>query len=339
MNRALLAELQSHRSYPSVTVLYNALPEAPLESSHKHAVTRALLDEADRRLKGDVDDAMRTGLLNTLRDLSAQASAEHGSKAVALCVAPDYQAVVHLGKEVTERVVIDETFATRDLVADLNRTALYRVVAVSDNSARLFLGDRQRLVEERNTVWPQTRESEQSSALWRKQVVASLQAEHKNFALPTLIAGAARYVRHTANNAHVPTVGFIPGNHDRTSWRHLHHLAWPLISDWMRADSARALEQLENARSQCRFAGGLDEVWTLANEGRVALLVVEENFVVAARVNGNHLDRDVDPTAPDVVDDLIDEVIEVVLKHDGSVVIVADETLAQHQRIGAVLRF
>jgi Bacterial archaeo-eukaryotic release factor family 3 len=338
MNRALLAELQSQRSYPSVTVLFNSTPSPQLDGG-QHGVTRALFEEADRRLKGDVADFVRSGLLTTLRELAVQAESANGSKAIALCVSPDYSAVVHLGTAVTERVVIDETFATRDLVADLNRTALYRVVAVSDNSARLFLGDRQRLVEDGNSEWPMMRADEQSSASWRKQVVDALQAEHKNHALPTVIAGAARYVRHLVNAAHVPTVGFVPGNHDRTSWRHLHHLVWPLIADWMRTDTTRALQQLEDARSKCRYAGGLDEVWTLANEGRVALLVVEENFVVAARINGNHLDRNVDPIAPDVVDDVIDEVIEVVLKHDGSVVIVADETLAQHEQIAAVLRF
>jgi Bacterial archaeo-eukaryotic release factor family 3 len=338
MNRALLAELQSHRSYPSVTILFNAAV-APQLDAGQQGVTRALLDEADRRLKGDVTDHVRSELLQTLRELATQAETVNGSKAVAICVAPDYNAVVHLGTSVTERVVIDETFATRDLVADLNRTALYRVIAVSDNAARLFLGDRQRLVEERNAGWPMTREEDQSSALWRKQVVDALQAEHKDHSLPTVIAGTARHVRHLVNAAHVPTVGFIPGNHDRTSWRNLHHLAWPLICDWMRTDSTRAMQQLEDARSQCRYAGGLDEVWTLANEGRVALLVVEENFVVAARITGNHLDRDVDPIAPDVVDDVIDEVIEVVLKHDGSVVIVADDDLVKHERIAAVLRF
>ena len=37
----------------------------------------------------------------------------------------------------------------RDLVADLNRTALYRVVTISERTGRLFIGDRHRLVEQR----------------------------------------------------------------------------------------------------------------------------------------------------------------------------------------------
>src|SRR4029077_15827042 len=41
---------------------------------------------------------------------------------------------------VTERVIVDPTFATRDLVFTLNRTPRYYVLALSEKDTRLFEG-------------------------------------------------------------------------------------------------------------------------------------------------------------------------------------------------------
>ena len=40
-----------------------------------------------------------------------------------------------------------------------------------------------------------------------------------------------------------------------------------------------------------------------------------------------------------MIDDIVDETIEAVLRHDGTAVIVADGELVDHARIAAVLRY
>lgn len=52
----------------------------------------------------------------------------------------------------------------------------------------------------------------------------------------------------------------------------LHHRVWLLATDWLRNGHKRAMQCLDEARSQRRFAGGIDEIWPLANEGRIELL-------------------------------------------------------------------
>ena len=46
-----------------------------------------------------------------------------------------------------------------------------------------------------------------------------------------------------------------------------------------------------------------------------------------------------DREAPDVVDDIIDDTIEAVLRYKGAAVIVADGELKTHSRIAAVIRY
>lgn len=338
MNHALLTQLQGLRSYPSVTVLVNTTPRQPLNETERKTL-ESLVSATNRRLDGDVPHFVRRRVVDRLEEMVAEIVIDPASHAVALCVSPEYSAVVRLGRAVEERVIVDDTFATRDLVADLNRTAHYRVITISDRKTRLLIGDRQRLLEERSEGWPIERAEEQSSAAWTKTVMHALQVEHQRHPLPTVIAGVERSVRRTLAVAELTAIGMVAGNHDRTGWSSLHSLSWPLVTDWLRADGQRAMEQLDSARSTRLYAGGIHELWPLAREGRIDLVVVEETYSMAARILGETLEPTNDVEAPDVVDDVVDELIEAVLRHGGKAVIVNDGELARHQRVAAVLRF
>jgi Bacterial archaeo-eukaryotic release factor family 3 len=342
MQRALLVELQAQRAYPSITILFNTISGANPEPSHLATAMRFVRD-ADERLRNEVTDQIRKQMVDTLTELVRQQANTAAPHAIALFASPEASGSVRLAKTVTERVIIDETFATRDLVADLNRTALYRVLCVSDQRARMFLGNRERLVEEVTEQWPITRDEESSVAAWGALVTGKLHEQNESTPLPVVFAGVARSVRRAvpSNTAatNTSTIGIIPGNHDRTGWRDLHHLAWPLVTDWLRGDKQRAMKLLEEARSQRRYAGGLEEIWSLAQEGRIEQLIVEESFAVAGTIEGNQLARVDDATAPGVVDDLVDELIELVLSKGGSTVFVDDGDLIESERLAAILRF
>jgi Bacterial archaeo-eukaryotic release factor family 3 len=339
MNRALLSELQRQRAYPSVTLLFNTSPNTTLSPSELDTAIR-LACHADHRLEGDVSDQLRTALVTQLHDLVHQQVGERSGRALALCVSPHYAAAVRLGRAVEERVVIDDTFATRDLVADMNRTAQYRVVTISERSIRVLVGDRQRLAEQRDDTWPLTRRAEHTPTTWMNEVTEQLRDEHARYPLPTVVGGVQRSIRQMLAPDLFDTIGLIPGNHDRSSWVELHNLAWPLVTDWLRTDQRRAMGQLDQALSAGRYAGGIHEVWPLANDGRIATLVVEEHYALPARLDANHqLHPADDRDHPEVIDDIVDETIEAVLRNGGTTVLVNDDTLEAHQRIAAILRY
>jgi hypothetical protein len=74
---------------------------------------------------------------------------------------------------------------------------------------------------------------------------------------------------------------------------------------------------------------------------RYTLDGVEEDFHYPATVaaSGMHLSPADDSTAPGVMDDAADQIIEVVLSKQGRVVFVDNEQLAEHQRIALILRY
>ena len=175
---------------------------------------------------------------------------------------------------------------------------------------------------------------------WVREVTRRLREQEAAHSLPTVVAGVERSIRATVVPDVLAVIGVVPGNHDRTNWVDLHQAAWPHVADWLRADRGRAVARLVEARSMRRYAGGIEEVWPLAHDGRVELLLVEESYAVAARV-GDHLQLEpaADEEAPDVVDDVVDDTIELVLRNGGRAVIVNDDELREHSGIAAVLRY
>lgn len=337
MNKALLAELQRQFCYPSITLLCNTkvgMFAAPDDIRR----LQQLLAEADRRLVGDVSEEIRHSTIGRLRELIEAAATSRGTEAVAVFASPEHSGFVRLMDSVRDRVVIDNTFATRDLVVDAQRTALFRVITVSGNSCRLLVGDRKRLAEQKDEPWPLHRHDETACG-WLRAIKEAFANDQSQQEMPTVIAGTPRAARQLARAVDMNMIGIVAGNHDRTSWVDLHQDAWPLVSTWIENNDALSMLRIDAARGANRYAGGIDEVWELANRGLVDLMAVERSYEYPARLVDGHLIVASDVDAPDVIDDAVDELIELVLLKRGRVVIVADGKLAEHDRIASVLRY
>lgn len=334
--RSLLDDLQQRRTYPSITLLVNT----SLDGDTSKDASR-LIELADDRLRGDVDDGERRRLIDRLRALASEPRPRNVGGALALCVSPDVAVAVPIGWTVQERVVIDDTFATRDLVADVNRMVDFQVITVSERVARLLVGDRRGLREVEHDDWPLRRDDELSDEGWRQALADRLRQASGRYRLPTVVAGVERAVRRAVDLVGTGNViGSVTGNHDRTSAPELHQLSWPIVEQWLERDREDALLRLDAARSARRYAGGVQEIWPLASEGRVELVVVEETYAVAGRVGSDGgLELVDDPELPGVTDDVVDEVIEAVLQRGGRAVIVPDGDLGARDGIAAVLRY
>ncbi|RST20315.1 chemotaxis protein, partial [Streptomyces sp. WAC04770] len=75
----------------------------------------------------------------------------------------------------------------------------------------------------------------------------------------------------------------------------------------------------------------------------VGLIAVEEHFQTTVRVTDEHLEPVPEGTTaaedPEIREDIVDELIEAALDGGADVVFVEDDSLAEHGRIAAALRF
>lgn len=358
VDRAVLGRLQRCRAYPPVSLLLTTTPGPFLASRDVIRLQRLLL-EAQRRLgcelaSDDIDD-----VLARVRQLAVGVRRVPAGRGVALFANASHSEAVQLAVAVEDRVVVDPTFATRDLARSLRANPRYRLLVLAEQGCRLYEGRFTGLSEVTTDGFPvasapmaagQARShrlgrerSDRRDALQAslRTIDAALEARRARDPLPLVVAGVARQLAlYRARSSEAGSiVGTISGSHGRTTPARLAVLAAPVIEAAGHARGADALARLEIARNRGRLVEGIDAVWVAAVERRVGLLCVEETFALPARVapGGRRLTPAADIDHPEVFDDTVDELIEMVSNAGGEVAIVEDAALASHQRVTALL--
>ena len=359
LDEPVVVALQAVRDYPCASVLMSTAPGSAMSAADAARLER-LVAAAGRRLRTEVAHHPIEPVLARLQRLAVDARSVATGQSVALFASFHHDAIVTLPVDVVDRVVVDPTFATRDLVRALAARPRFRVVVVSDATVRVLEGEPGALVEvdrrvaalgaspaatrrargRRDRVEGDRRRRRGATRL--RQAAVAVRARHAADPLPIVVAGVTRQVAAwtSAFGSADAVVGTIAGNHDTTPAHRLDVLATPVIDDHLRRERRAALAQLA-ATDPERSACGIDAVWSAAGAGRIELLCVEETFVYPARPDHarNRLQPDDDLDRPEVLDDAIDEIIETVRLGDGRVVTVHDGALAGCGRIAARLRW
>jgi hypothetical protein len=356
LESSAVGRLQQHQRYPAVSILMSHGTSLDADRARLTQLARV----ATSRLQAEFSRHDVQPLLDDLGTLVAATDLNLGHQAVGVFVNHDVATTVHLPIPVRERVVIDATFATRDLVHALHRSPRYRVLMLSKRATCLYAGCGAVLAEVAEGAFalaeshPNGRDERarlgvDRSALrdarlhrYVRNLDAALAPHLGSRELPVILVGATRRVRafrdHSRHRARVTDT--VVGGFDRKSPRELAELVWPSIERMLSARRHDAMRELDNAIGAHRAAFGVDEIWTLANEGRGTLLLAEENYEFPARISVETglLEAAEDVTHPDVVDDAVDEIIEIVLAKGGRVAVVSDGMLGDHGRIAMTLR-
>ena len=360
MNRHDLHELQDVRTYPCLTI---TLPTHRTRPDNRQDPIRVknLVTEGTNRLLGEFSKREVGPLLERLSTLVDAIDYQYTLDGLILAVNRDIAREYVLPFTLHERVVVDDTFFTRDLVHALNRARRYWVLSLSEQATRLYAATREDLEEITTGGFPIRHTGPGGDAMLPGGLGVNTSAyrddRHRQFfrdvdnafrpflaedPMPLALAGVDRYLaffREVAGANEI--IATLPGNFDHLSAHDLGRQIWPYVSEGFTARRREVLQHLEAAVGMLRAASTLAEVWHLAELGRGQVLVVEEGYHQPARLNQwRQLDIHVeDPTAPDVMDDAVDEVITTVLNKGGQVVFVEDGELAVHERIAMILRY
>ena len=361
MNRKDLRELQEAHTYPCLTI---TLPTHRTRPDNKQDPIRVknLVSEATDRLLGQFSKRELAPLLERLTALVEGIDYQYTLDGLVLAVNRDMAREYSLPFALSERVVVDDTFFTRDLVHALNRMRRYWVLALSEQPTRLFIAVRDQLDEITTGGFPmlhtgpggeaplpggrgvnRSRYRDEHHRQFFRAVDRAFRPFMADDPLPLAIAGVDRHQAFFRQvSSHAPQIiSALPGNYDHLTAHDLGRLIWPGVSEGFSARRREVLHELDAATGQHRTASTLSEVWYQVRVGRGEVLVVEDGYHQPARVDElGMLNLNVDDLkAPDVLDDAVDEVITAVLDKGGKVVFVENGELAVHERIALILRY
>lgn len=358
MNRADLEQLREPRAYPAVSLLFPLQRHRPGNPEDRLQL-RHLADRARRRLQGEFGVRESAAVVQHLEDGIASIDLRSPSDGVAVFATSTETRVLTLPFAVPERVTVDDAFETRDLARGLARSPRYRLLALGEKPTRLLESEDHSLVEIRTGGFPLFAEGARGEPLesggyaphssrsegqherFFRQVDEALGACATSDPFPIVVAGTQRNLAYfdkiTAH--HESIIGRLTGNHELTPPDQLAHLAKPFIESHLAERRAAAVTELVEAIGAGCAVVGIKPVWQHAVEGRGRVLLVEDDFEYPARIVDGRLEPagDVDP--PEVLDDAVDMLIDIVLETSGDAVFVEPGALGTHGPVAMLLRY
>ncbi|MFE7893751.1 chemotaxis protein [Streptomyces sp. NPDC057412] len=361
LSPSTLSELRRPRPYPAVSVLTPTHRREPYRAQDQVRL-RNVVAEAKKQLETDpsVTRERRAEVERELDQALAEVDLTYAEDGLVIFAAPGEHQVWSLARSVPERVVLSDTFLTRNLVSAQAAERPYWVCSVAADRVTLWTGTLDRITEARTGGFPLTRRPENFDAERRERIgdtpstfrdedtrhflkdadsaLSAIVRRHPRrlyvtgepaaLSLLDEIGGAAKLA------VHIPHGGLAHGTRDAV-W----HAVAPRITADLRESTDEVMRELVAARGRRAYAAGVDEVWQSAREGRVRMLAVEENFRMTVRGDeGGHLI----PAAAgelDAREDIVDEIVEQCLETGADVRFVPDGTLDDAERIAGVLRY
>jgi len=359
-----LAGLHAPRPFPAVSLIMPTHRRLP-ERRQDQIRLKVLLDETRNRLRElELENRVVEELMGDLEKAAAQVDFDHTAEALVLLAARgrEIHSFVLPYVDVVERVIIDDSFATRDLVAMLENTWKYRVLVLG-RKTRLLEGEGLRIDEARNALFPMVYDEavplpeekgrfsprefpveEERRMQFLRQIESNLLETLKQDPRPVVVVGVQRHVTSFLESIRPvlaeSVMGSVEGSFDNATPAEIAAVVAPVLVEERERAQRRALDELDGARSSRRFAGGLEECWELAGTGRIRHLLVEEHYLAPARLqDGRLVEAGGGDGEGEFVNDAVDDLIEAVLRGDGAVSFVPDESLAESGRVAAILRY
>ncbi len=336
--------LQAVREYPCVSVLMSTSRGRRMAPAATQRLRR-LAAQAGERLRSEDPAGAHADVLARLDDLVIDAVHGPTSEAVALYASRSTARLLRLPLPVVDRVVIDRTFATRDLVRCLHRAPRHAVLVLATDQARLFEEVGGALAPARSSQFPayserhrelthRTSAQEEALRAFVRDVDRALGAHLALHPAPLVLVGTeqvlAEFRAQSKNLARL--AGSITGSLASAPLAELRARIRPVIDGYLHSRQQEALDLLARRTGEDRVVTGVPSAWLAAQYERPEMLVVDESSTYPARLSadGDLLTPATDVEHPDVIDDAVDELIELVLARGGWVALADEGALGEH---------
>ena len=361
LSPATLTDLRRPRHYPAVSVLMPTHRREP-DKAQDAVRLRNLLAEAKDAVQADpeVSRADRIDVVGQLDQAMTEVDLVHAEDGLAIFAAPGEHQVWTVDREVAPRVVLAQTFLTRNLIAAQAADQPFWVLAVAADRGSLWSGGRERVTEHTSGGFPMTRSLEDPD-VERKEQIGDVPStfndeQTRRFlrevgeAADTVLAAGPRplYVVAEAEAFAVlddvstvtknAAARVVQGGMAQGPAEALWQAVLPAAQARAEEEVTGVLSELDLARGRRQFAAGVDEVWQSVTAGRAGVVAIEDGYRTTVRDDADHLV----PAAPGgrgSRDDIVDEIAEQALDTGARLLFVPDGRLAEMDRIAAVLRY
>lgn len=317
------------------------------------------IKEVETRLLSDTTKRDATKLIDKLHTLASQIDHSHNLESLMLFVNHDIAEYTRLPIKVVDRVIIDDTFATRDLVRAMHAEAHYYVLVLSQEKARLIEAMNDQVIKEFKLPFPMenqeffTKNKGEAAVASRKSnliaeffntVDKAVNVIRKDNPLPVLICTVEEnYPEYLKIADHKETIFTSFLNKNRMNEKdHAIVLESSKIIEKhnTKRNNSRKAELLK-AVSENKFLSDTNDIWKAISEGKIQTLFIEQGLFQPAVLENDEIVFVTEDHRTDkgVIDDIYDEMIELNMNFGGDVVFLPKGELDKFNGFGAVTRY
>lgn len=353
-----LKELKDIIAESCVTIILNTHRTHP-DNKRDSLTLKNLIKEAEERLFADEHKRDAQKIVQRILDVESKIDHNYNLDSLILFVNEDIAEFTRLPIAVEDRVIIDNTFSTRDLVRALHVETNYYVLLLSQQKVRLIEAFNDKVVAEvskpfpiENTQFYSTSGAERANANRKGNLLAEFYNRvdkevnkiRKNNPLQVLICteeGNYNEYLAIADQKHSIYDTFLNKNRIEEKAHHIIPEAWKIVKEnTLEKNNARKAE-LQKAVSAGNFLSDINQIWQALLKGRIQTLFIEQGLFQPGIMSGDRITLVSDDrrNEKDIVDDIYDEMIEANMNYGGDVVFLPKGELQDFEGFGAITRY
>lgn len=344
-----------------VTITMNTHRTLP-ENQQDPIMLKKLLKEAVEKLGSETDAALARKVSENLYRAASEIDFWDNLDSLVILANADFAGAIRLPIEVADRVVVDDRFATKELIRALQQQLSYYILVLSRNEARLLEALDGRLVGEAGGAFPMNNPlyTEDHVKLTNRHGQDDLTAEFfnnvdkalwetvKNDIKPVILTTERRNYDYYMEIADRPEliIGFVKRNGEDQPTPQIVENAWREASGILRRNNQMRLEELETALGSGLLVWGYSDIWNALAQGRGRTLFVRKELHFPARIVENpDTSWSILPVMPNetggegITDDVVDDMISLMLDGGGETVFIDGDQLDRWNGIVLVLRY
>lgn len=356
--KSKLKELKSIKADNCITIILNTHRTMP-DNHQDKILLKNLVTEAENRLVESADKRVAANLIERIKELESSIDHTLNLESLILFVNEDISEFVRIPIKVEDRVIIGDTFATRDLMRTLHLNSSYYVLVLGQGKARLIEAFNDKVIKEVGKPFPfenqqlfgLSRQESGNSALllnrmseYYNQVDKHVNEVRKNSGLPVLISSdEANFHEYLKVADHKDTIYQIHLGGSRLEDKEdaIVRDAWEIIKEYVAERNNKRISELETATGKGNFRSDINDIWRATKEGKIQTLFVEQGLFKPAILKDDQIEivsEDKSETE-NYVDDILDELLELNMSYGGENVFLPKGKLDKFNGYGAITRY
>jgi hypothetical protein len=319
------------------------------------------LSELETRLLENTDKRQVETILKQIEQVLVDHDHNYNLDTLAIFATAENAQLFRLPFQTVPRIVIDERFALRELLRELNNGVGYYLLTISKTQARLIEAYNDTIVHEfdqstelQNPTFPIQNDiggnaergndiaEENSYKEYLNRVDKSVQEIYNQNKLPVFVVAdsrtAALYEQESDNKA-IIAGSITNSSHTDGSIQNVLNDSQDTVAEYRKTQQLDAVEKIGQARGQNLLLEDITDIYTAAVEGRVSEIFVRKGYVQPAKIDAEK--RQIQLTDQDdrTTDDLVDDLIEATIQNGGHAYFIAPEVFPEGANLYAKTRY